>query len=97
MSIYKEVLHGKLLQGFQDAEIFTILASIAVSLAVFKMHCDLCSSEFNTTTALLQHRGKTSYSCTFGDIYAVLQWSGGCTAPFKSKKRGEGLQATNSR
>lgn len=29
---------------------------MAVSLAVFKTHCDLCPSEFNTTTALLRHR-----------------------------------------
>ena len=29
---------------------------MAVSFAVFKTRCDLCPSEFNTTTALLRHR-----------------------------------------
>ena len=29
---------------------------MAVSLAIYKTHCDLCPSVFNTTTALLRHR-----------------------------------------
>ena len=26
------------------------------SLAIYKTHCDVCASKFNTTTALLRHR-----------------------------------------
>ena len=55
------------------SRILTILASMAVSLAVFKTHCDLCPSEFNTTTALLPHREAKhhidAHSVTFLPFY----------------------------
>lgn len=30
---------------------------MAANLTVYKTHCDLCPSAFNTTTALMRHRG----------------------------------------
>lgn len=58
---------------YKGSKVAEILTSMAVSLAVFKTRCDLCPSEFNTTTALLRHREAKhhidAHSVTFLPFY----------------------------